>query len=39
MQAAITATGRSLRVRLHEWTKPEHPWSLAEELFLIGRTR
>ncbi len=39
MKAAIVAALRSLGGRVREWTKPEHPWSVEDELFNMGRKR
>ncbi len=39
MKAAITAVVRALGARLRGWVRPEHPWSVEDELFNMGRKR
>ncbi len=39
MKAAITSIVRVLGARLREWVKPEHPSSVEDELFNMGRKR
>ncbi len=39
MKVLVVMVVRGLRARLREWVRPEHPWSVEDELFNMGRKR